>query len=162
MDNALRMKLQGGMFALLILLDQWSKHWVEGDIFRPFVIIDNWLYIVRAHNDGVAFSMFDDLPDSWRAAFLIGMTLIIAAFVSYWWWKDRHQSGPATWLLTAVLAGAAGNIWDRIQYGYVVDFIDVKIHIGSFFYDYPVFNVADICISVSIVLLLILSFRKES
>lgn len=149
------------MFALLVLLDQWSKNWVESSAFQPFVIIDNWLNIVRAHNDGVAFSMFADLPDSYRVMFLIGMTLIIAGFVSYWWWKDRNEPGLTTWLLTAVLAGAVGNIWDRIQYGYVVDFIDVDIHIGSFFYDYPVFNVADICISVSVVLLLLLSFRKE-
>ena len=152
---------QIGLFALLLAADQLSKWWIRQPDFHPFVVIDGFFNIVRAFNTGVAFSMFADLPDAWRAYFLLGITIVIAFAVLFWWSKERSRQGLTSWLLVAILAGAVGNIWDRAQLGYVVDFIQWYVVIGGKAYVWPAFNLADSCISVSVVLLLIHSFRRH-
>jgi len=149
------------LFALLVGLDQWSKWWIERPEFHPFVVIDGFFNIIRAHNTGVAFSMFANLPAPWRAWLLLGITIGIAFGVLLWWLKDRSSRGPTSWLLVLILAGAAGNIWDRLHQGYVVDFIQWYVTIGGKAYVWPAFNIADSCISVGVVLLLLTSLRHR-
>lgn len=156
-----RTQAQTGLFVLLLAADQLSKWWIRQPDFHPIVVIDGCFNIVRAFNTGVAFSMFADLPEAWRAYFLLGITTVIAFAVLFWWSKERTREGLTSWLLVLILAGAAGNIWDRAQLGYVVDFIQWYVVIGGKPYVWPAFNIADACISVSVVLLLINSFRKQ-
>ena len=148
------------LFALLVAADQISKWWIQQPGFHPFVVIDGYFNIVRAYNTGVAFSMFAELDDAWRVYLLLGMTMGIAAAVTVWWWQERKRAGITSWLLVLILAGAVGNIWDRAQLGYVVDFIDWYVRINGAEYHWPAFNVADSCITVSVVILLMTSFRK--
>lgn len=155
-----RTQAQIALFVLLLAADQLTKWWIQQPDFRPFVVIPGFFNIIRAHNTGVAFSMFADLPDAWRAYFLLGVTIVIAFAVLFWWSKEREHSGLNSWLLVLILAGAAGNIWDRIQHGYVVDFIDWYVRVNGVEYHWPAFNVADACISVGVVLLLILSLKR--
>ena len=152
---------QIGMFGFLLAADQLSKYWIQQSDFHNFTVLDGFFNMIRAYNPGVAFSMFADLPDSMRLYLLLGVTIGIAVAVLFWWWQERLRSGLTSWLLVLILAGAAGNIWDRIQLGYVVDFIDWYIRIGGSEYHWPAFNIADSCISVAVVLLLISSFRKN-
>jgi len=155
-----RTQVQISLFALLVGLDQATKWWIEQEGFQAFTVIDGLFDIVRAHNTGVAFSMFNNLPDVWRTSFLVLLTCTIAIAVTVWWSRERNRPGPTSWLLICILAGAVGNIWDRIQLGYVVDFILWHITINDQTYYWPAFNIADSCISVSVVLLLILNFRQ--
>lgn len=157
-----RSGLQLGLFALLLGLDQLSKWWIEQQMpFFHQTVIPGFFDIVRAHNFGVAFSMFADWSSQWRTGLLLGMTIGIALAVSLWWWRERQHAGITSWLLTCILAGAAGNIWDRIQLGYVVDFIDWHVRIGATTYHWPAFNIADSCISVSVVMLLLFGLKKS-
>ena len=149
------------LLALLVAADQASKWWIQQPDFHPFVVIDGFFNIVRAYNTGVAFSMFSDLDDSWRVFLLLGVTIGIASAVTVWWWQERRRTGITSWLLVMILAGAIGNIWDRAQLGYVVDFIDWYIRLNGTEYHWPAFNIADACISVSVIILLITSFRKS-
>ena len=105
--------------------------------------------------------MFSDLPDAVRIWLLLGVTVGIAVAVVAWWWQERHRSGITSWLLALILAGAVGNIWDRIQLGYVVDFIDWYVRTDAVEYHWPAFNVADACISIAVVMLLITSFKQR-
>lgn len=155
-----RTRAQAGLFALLLVLDQVTKWWIERPEFRPFKVIDGFFDIVRAHNTGVAFSVFADLPAAWRDSLLLGLTLGISLVVLLWWLKERRRAGVTSWLLTLILAGAAGNIIDRLRLGYVVDFIDWYVRIGSTEYHWPAFNVADACISIGVVLLILTSLKK--
>ena len=148
------------LFALLVVADQISKWWIQQPSFHPFVVIDGFFNVVRAYNRGVAFSMFAELDDAWRVYLLLGMTIGIAAAVTVWWWQERKRAGITSWLLVLILAGAVGNIWDRAQLGYVVDFIDWYVRINGAEYHWPAFNVADSCITVSVVILLLTNFRK--
>jgi len=155
-----RTQAQIALFALLLAADQLSKWWIQQPAFHPFSVIDGYFNIVRAYNTGVAFSFFADLPEFWRAYFLIGVTTLITFAVLFWWSKERSQPGLGSWLLVLILAGAAGNIWDRIQLGYVVDFIQWYVVIDSNSYYWPAFNIADSCISVAVVGLLLTSLKK--
>ena len=152
---------QLALFVLLLFADQLSKWWIEGQMpFFHMTVIPGFFEIVKAHNFGVAFSMFADWNSNLRTNTLLGVTIGIALVVSLWWWRERNKRGLEPWLLILILTGAVGNIWDRMQLGYVVDFIDWYVRINGTEYHWPAFNIADACISVSVVLLLILSFKK--
>jgi len=158
-----RTQTQIALFALLLAADQLSKWWIEQHGFLPFEtisVIPGLFNIVRAHNTGVAFSMFNDLSGAWRSYLLLGVTIGIAFIVSIWWWREHRHAGVLPWALTLILSGAAGNIWDRFQQGYVVDFLDFYIKIQGREYHWPAFNVADSCITIGVAILLISSFRR--
>ena len=162
MNTTTRTQGQIGLFAVLLTLDQLSKWWIEQQMpFWHHTVIPGFFNLVRAHNFGVAFSMFADWGSQWRTGLLLGLTLGIALAVLVWWWKERKRPGLTSWLLVLILAGATGNIWDRIQLGYVVDFIDWYVRAGGREYHWPAFNIADSCISVAVVLLLIVGMKKE-
>lgn len=160
----MRIKQQLSVFLLLLAADQWSKWWIEEQLpFFHTVVIDGFFNLVKAHNFGVAFSMFADWDHQWRTNMLIALTVGIAIGVAVWWWKEQGRSGGGdSWLLMLVLVGAVGNITDRMTYGYVVDFIDWYVVISGQAYHWPAFNIADICISVSIVLLIWKSFNQKN
>ncbi|MDQ6989599.1 MAG: signal peptidase II [Mariprofundaceae bacterium] len=156
-----RSKQQIIIFILLLAADQWSKWWIE--LQHPFfhmVVIEGYFNLVKAHNFGVAFSIFSDWNHAWRTNMLLGVTLGIALVVFVWWWKERQRAGMDSWLLMLILVGAAGNIWDRMTLGYVVDFVDWYVVWNGSAYHWPAFNVADACISVAVVLLLWRSFKQ--
>jgi len=154
---------QIALFALLLAADQLTKWWIEQQLpFFHMTVIDGFFNIVRAHNFGIAFSMFAAWSNQWRTTLLLGVTIGIAIIVLIWWLRERNARGIEPWLMVMILAGAAGNIWDRVQYGYVVDFIDWYVRLGGQEYHWPAFNIADACISVSVVLLLITSFIGRS
>jgi len=158
-----RTKQQIALFSLLLTADQLSKWWIEQQFpFFHQTVIAGCFNLVQAHNTGVAFSLLADWSNQWHTALLLGITIGIAVAVSLWWWQERRRPGIVSWLLTLILAGALGNIWDRIQLGYVVDFVDWYVIWNGVAYHWPAFNIADACISVSIVLLLIVSVKKGS
>ena len=91
---------------------------------------------------------------------LVGLTAAIAAAVAVWMWREKLRGDVLA--LSLVLGGALGNIVDRVRYGYVVDYAD--LHFGTFrpFY---IFNLADACITIGVLILLARAFlmrEKES
>jgi signal peptidase II len=127
--------------AILIAADWLTKIWVANRMAlgETLALVDGWLYFVHRKNTGVAFSLFADLPDTWRVPFLtvasaIGVVLFGRILLST---PDRIVRVAAA----VIFAGALGNMGDRIVNGHVTDFI-----LLSFF---PfVFNVADAAITV--------------
>ncbi|MDE2219105.1 MAG: lipoprotein signal peptidase [Gammaproteobacteria bacterium] len=130
--------------AVVIGLDQWSKHLVERSLQMYEAIYCLPVFnLVRAHNPGVAFSMFDDASGWQRWAFSA-----LAAVISVWLVVWLARLGPRANLqgaaLALILAGAVGNVIDRLRLGYVVDFLQVHWHEHYF----PAFNVADSAITI--------------
>ncbi|MDQ6953889.1 MAG: signal peptidase II [Mariprofundaceae bacterium] len=157
-----RTNLQIGLFTILLAADQLSKWWIEQQMpFFHMVVIDGFFNLVKAHNFGVAFSMFADWDHAWRTNLLLGVTIGIALIVAVWWWRERNAKGIESWLFVLILVGAVGNIWDRFTLGYVVDFVQWHVVINGEGYYWPAFNIADACISIAVVLLLISSFKKD-
>ena len=149
------------LLVVLIGLDQLSKAWIAQQLpFFHMSVIDGFFNLVKAHNFGVAFSMFADWDHAWRTNLLLLATCGIALFVALWWWRERNSQGLENWCFVLILAGAIGNIWDRLTLGYVVDCSDWYVAWGGQIYHWPAFNVADACISTAVVGLLLLSFKK--
>ena len=134
----------------LVILDQLTKQIVVS-LFAlgESMVINSYLSWTYIQNTGAAFSILSG-GGAIQKAFLLGVSLFVSAMVMVWIHKTpaiRRQRLFGQFLL---LSGALGNLLDRAQYGYVVDFIDV--HYQNFYW--PVFNVADSLIFIGVVLLI--------
>jgi signal peptidase II len=99
-------------------------------------------------NRGVSMGFFHADTDVMRWA-LVGMTMLIAAFVGVWMWREKARQDVAA--LGLVLGGAIGNIVDRMRLGYVVDYAD--LHFGDW-RPFLIFNLADAAITIGVLILL--------
>jgi signal peptidase II len=136
--------------AAVVGFDQWTKQLVERSMqlyeARYCLPVFN---IVRAHNRGAAFSMFDGASGWQRWAFSALAAVVSAALIGWIARLDRRANTMAA-ALALILAGALGNVIDRLRLGYVVDFLQVHWHQHYF----PAFNVADSAITVGAAYLL--------
>jgi len=142
--------------AAIVLADRLAK-WAALSQLRPGepVAVTGFFNLVLVFNRGAAFSFLADAP-GWQQPFFIAVALIAAAIVSWMLWRY-----PARRLLCAglalILGGALGNLWDRVAYGQVVDFLDFH----AFGWHWPAFNLADSAISVGAGILIAESFLRR-
>ncbi|WP_078084502.1 signal peptidase II [Microbulbifer mangrovi] len=144
---------------LVILLDIATKVWaVEQFMYGPALqIIPGLLQFTYAENYGAAFSFLAD-AGGWQRWFFGAVALIFSAVVIVWLKRLPAAKRWEPIALSLILGGALGNLWDRVVLGYVRDFISV--YYGS--WHFPVFNVADVAISVGAAMLVIeLLFFKD-
>jgi signal peptidase II len=160
MRNPAEMKsyLKWGLLMLLplYLIDQVTK-WIiltRMQIGDSISVIPNYFEIVHVRNTGVAFGLLQDIPDSYRLVFFLTVTIvaIIAIFIIFK--QSNDESIILKAILCLILAGAIGNLTDRIVHNEVVDFINIH----AFSYRWPTFNVADMYISVGMIGLLLYTF----
>lgn len=148
-----------GLSAVLVVLDQFTKHLVvqrfaEYESIAVLPVFD----LTRLHNSGAAFSLLADQP-GWQRWFFSGIAATVAVALSWMLW--RMEQGTVRILAACyalILAGALGNLIDRLRYGHVVDF--VHLHWGTWYY--PAFNVADSAITIGAVLLIVDAFRNPA
>lgn len=139
---------------ILIIADQITKLLIIKFIepYQSLKILP-FFQLVNVKNKGAAFGLFQSLGNT--AFILISIIAILFILVMLFKTRDDRVS------LSLILAGAVGNLIDRVRYGYVVDFID--LHIGK--YHWPAFNIADSALSIGIFLLFLRiifpSRRKE-
>jgi signal peptidase II len=140
-----------GVTALVIVLDWFSKQRISEalELYRPREIF-SWLNITLAHNYGAAFSFLSN-AGGWQRGFFIVLGSVVSVVLLVWLLRLPRQEWRTGLGLALVLGGAIGNLVDRVQLGYVVDFIDV--HFGG--WHYPAFNVADSAITCGVILLLL-------
>jgi len=112
-------------------------------------IVPGLFHISHVENRGAAFGLFADSTFPWKIAALVGFSLIALVIVTVLLWKNGHTLSTTTIGLSLILGGAAGNLWDRVVAGRVVDFL--HFYVGS--YTWPDFNVADSAIVVGAILL---------
>lgn len=132
--------------------DQASKAWAVRNLplYEPLVLVHGFFDLVHVRNTGVAFSLLSNLDHRWVHPFLILATVLamgaVLAYIAYLPCKGAAPVG-----LGLILGGAIGNLIDRARLGYVVDFLDLywRNH------HWPTFNVADVGITVGVVLLVI-------
>lgn len=142
---------------ILILADQFTKHlavlFLRGK--EACVLIPGVLELFYLENNGAAFSMLRG-----RQWFFYSLTIIFLAFVLWFLHKmpDTDRLRPLRIAVLVMTAGAVGNFIDRLMHRYVVDFIYFSL------IDFPVFNVADICVtlSVAVLIFLVLFYYKDS
>lgn len=129
-----------------LLLDQLIKYLVEQRLpFEQMVDVVPHLALYRTWNEGVAFSFLSGMS-GWA---IVVMRLAIVAFILWWWRSSEHPSPLSHLGFCMVVAGAIGNIVDRLIYGHVVDYVLFHTETWSF----AVFNLADSLITVGAVLI---------
>lgn len=122
----------------LVALDQWVKWWTVANIAPgggPLPLIPHVVGLTYTRNTGGAWSILNQ--HTWLLAAFSCVVVLFLLFVIFRRYV-RHPFGVTT--LTLILAGAVGNLIDRIRLGYVVDMFQ------TLFMDFPIFNVADICV----------------
>lgn len=136
---------------VVIALDQLTKQLVSDSLqlFDSIPIMPS-LNLVLAHNTGAAFSFLSD-AGGWQRWFFVVLAVGVSVVLVVWISRLKSGETRLAVALSLVLGGAIGNVWDRIAYGYVVDFIDV--YYGD--WHWPAFNVADSAICVGAALLII-------
>jgi signal peptidase II len=140
------------VLALVIIgLDQWSKWWIVGHLqLGDAQVVTDWFRIVRWHNTGAAFSVLAGAA-GWQREFFAGIALIASVVIIYL--LARHGDKKLFALaLAGILGGAIGNLIDRLQHGYVVDFL--LFHYTERWV-WPAFNLADSAIVGSAALLVV-------
>lgn len=134
------------------LIDLISKIIVSNllDVNEVIVVIRNFFNITYVRNTGAAWSVF-----AGETLGLIVISLIIIVLMIYYISKNKFKSKLELFGYSLILGGAIGNLYDRIVYGYVIDFLDFYI----FGYDYPIFNLADSFIFIGVILVIIYTWR---
>ena len=145
---------------LVILVDRLTKLWVIAHIQtgRAIVVIPGVFRLTHVLNTGAAFSMFEasHSPNLVRNL-LIGFSIVAVLIVLVLLWKMGRVASPMSIALALILGGAVGNLYDRIHFSHVVDFLAVRIY----HYPWPDFNVADSAIVTGACLLLLEMLRPQ-
>lgn len=143
-----------GLLVLLLLgLDQWTKIAIERslDLYERIIVIPRFFALTYVQNRGAGFSIFT----GYSMWFFGILTIICVAVLLYMLIKSKDLRIQLS--LCLVLAGAIGNFIDRMMLGYVRDFFSMNI----FGWAFPVFNVADICITVGFALIILVYLLED-
>ena len=139
---------------IFIIVDQILKIFISSKVTlnSGFILIKNLLSITLVHNSGAAFSI---LSGNRLLLIIIGVLALIG--ISLYLNSLDYINGYDMFVYSLLVGGVVGNLIDRIVHGFVIDYISLNI----FGYNFPVFNFADICIVVSIVLIIINTIKGD-
>jgi signal peptidase II len=141
----------GSIAGIVLVLDQIAKYIIRTHVrlYDTITVIPGFFNITYVRNKGAAFGILSNLPELWRSAFFIAVTIVAVAAIIALIVKTHDRF--AVYAFSLIAGGAIGNVVDRIRFGEVVDFIQwyVKSHY------WPSFNVADSAITLGVVLLAI-------
>lgn len=152
------------MIVAIVALDQVTKHLVMRSIgfYDSVPVIRGYVDLVHVRNRGIAFGIFNNPESHLGSYILMAMTFAAVCFLLFWLFRTRAENRKTGYALTLIIAGALGNLIDRIRFLEVVDFL--YVHVGGF--HWPAFNVADSSITVGTISLAILLLldnpKKES
>ena len=141
------MKKIGIISLIVIIIDRILKVLVTNNFVLNVrnKIIDGFFYITNCHDEGAAFSLF-----SGNVLFLIFITLIVL-FLIYRTINKENVNKIGILAYGLLLGGILGNLYDRIFYGYVIDYLDFVI----FKFNFAIFNLADAAIVIGAILLIV-------
>ena len=132
-----------------VILDQLTKYIIKQNfqLNQSIPIIKNLLHITYITNTGSAFGLFKGL--NW---FFVLFSVIVIIAIFYYLKKIVKNEKLLQFAVGLLLGGTIGNLIDRIAYGAVVDFIDFRV--------WPVFNIADSAVTISVILLVVLLWKE--
>ena len=148
------------LVVLILLADRVSKSAIAShfDLGQTAPVVDGVFNITYVQNTGVAFGILSAFSSPVKVLFLCLIAGIAAIVVIIYSLRNDARNRLLQGALALVLAGALGNLYDRILYGYVIDFLE--FHARGYYW--PSFNVADTSISIGVILLAWEMFRNEA
>ena len=134
------------IFPLVIVADLVSKSLIENkySLGENAKIIPGFIKVTVVHNDGAAWSLFSGMK-----VLLIIVTIAFLITLLWFFFTKNSLSKTLGVAVGFIVGGSIGNLFDRIKYGYVRDFLDFE------FINFPVFNIADICLTIGIFLFVV-------
>ncbi len=137
---------------IVFLIDRVSKLFIFRNFTQgySFPVFKNILHITPVCNNGAAFGLFKEL----NLFVFIAISIFASLFIAYIIFIKKPKSRLLVLALFLILSGAIGNLTDRITYGYVLDFIDLRV--------WPVFNIADSAITIGALLILVYLYITKS
>jgi signal peptidase II len=156
--NDLRLKAYSVAVAVFAL-DRLTKWLIETHVSftETYRIFPGFFDIVHSENRGVAFGLFNDGASNWSTGLLSLLALAAVLVIAALLWNAGRLDRLSQAGLSLILGGAVGNLFDRIVWGRVTDFLE--FYIGD--YHWPTFNVADSAIVIGSSLLLIELLRAK-
>jgi signal peptidase II len=145
-----------GLAIFAIILDQWTKWLIvkNMELGERISVWDPWFGILSHRNRGAAWGMLEG--QMWLFTIV---TLAVIVAIIYFYHTEAKGKPLFQVSLMLLLGGAIGNFIDRLFRGEVVDFLDVLIPVIN--YDFPIFNIADAALTISVVMLLIAIILEE-
>lgn len=144
---------------VVIVLDQLTKHLIVANLQygQPLEILPIF-NLTLTHNPGAAFSFLSS-AGGWQRWLFTGIAIAVSLYILFWLMRAEKHEWSIKIGLSFVLGGALGNLFDRLQHGFVIDFIQVHYHNWYF----PDFNVADSAITIGAIFIIwTLLFPKKS
>lgn len=139
----------------LMLLDIGSKYWIKTSFYiGEKIFISSYCNYYYSHNSGIAFGLFSNFNASHRWLFIWIIILIIMIFIISLCISVKYIGTYYYVAYSIIIGGALGNLFDRILYGAVIDFID--LHINN--WHWPTFNVADMEICTGVIILMLRNY----
>lgn len=162
---------------IVIAIDYLSKQWIltnipymgilnkyDVNLELGFFGIDNVLFkVIHVHNLGAAFSFLADQA-GWQQIIFGVFAIGISLFLTFLLCKNTANKYVINSAYAFVIGGALGNLYDRVVYKFVVDFLDFSVIMKGVEHHYPAFNVADIaiCVGIGIIAIYQIFFDKST
>jgi lipoprotein signal peptidase len=152
-----------------IATKSWAEHHLDG-YPGTLEVWKNHLTLILAKNRGGAWGLLQTTSENVRRPFFLLVSVAAIAFIMTLYRRLQVRQRALKWGLPLVLGGALGNVFDRIRYGHVIDFIDAHVYaagglvarlLGPGEHHWPTFNVADIAICVGVGLMAIDMFTSK-
>lgn len=118
----------------------------------PLYFAFNYQY---SRNKGAAFSMLENLDDKIRVPFFHIVTVLAIILIAFYYRQTPYDHHFTRYGLAAILSGALGNFADRLQHGYVIDFLDADWNLFGWRHDFAIFNIADVAINIGVICLIV-------
>ena len=145
---------------VLIVMDQYTKLMVSLHIPLNYSVkvVEGFFNFTHIRNSGVAFGLFASQQSEYKALMFIAISTIAIIAILVIFHQTPKEKKMVQTGLTLIFSGAIGNLIDRILHGEVIDFVDIFINRHHF----PAFNIADSCITVGVIMMVIDLFFGEA
>ena len=147
------------LIILSIFFDQLSKFWIRNNIesYNEIELIGSFFTLIRVENSGAFLGMGSELSYIPKLILLIIFPIVVLVGVSIYTYTDKKLDNLSLVGFSLIIGGGVANIFDRIVYGSVTDFL--YINLGGFLKT-GIFNIADLSVTTGMILILIASFKK--
>ena len=148
------------LIAVSILLDQFSKFLIRQNVdqYSEIKLIGDYFILTNVENSGAFLGMGSDFSPFLKTIFLLILPIIVLIFIMFYVYRDKQIDKISLIGFCLIIGGGIGNIYDRILYGSVTDFLFIDL--GGIFKT-GIFNIADLSVTTGMILILLMSFKSK-
>ena len=148
------------LIAVSILLDQLSKFLIRQNVdqYSEIKLIGDYFILTNVENSGAFLGMGSDFSPFIKTVFLLILPIIVLICIMIYVYRDKQIDKISLIGFCLIIGGGIANIYDRILYGSVTDFLFIDL--GGIFKT-GIFNIADLSVTTGMILILLMSFRNK-